>query len=66
MDKFLLLSTAILLRILEITFAFQRGEWESVVQKSQMWLKAAIRESKPRLYGKDLVIWVEEYVRDKT
>lgn len=65
-DKFLLLSTAILLRILEIIFAFQRGEWESVVQKSQMWLKAAIRESKPRLYGKDLVIWVEEYVRDKT
>jgi len=64
-DTFLLLSTAILLRVLEIKFAFQRDAWESVVPKSQMWLKSAIKKSKPKLNGKDLLIWVEEYVRDK-
>jgi hypothetical protein len=65
-DKFLLLSTAILLRILEIKFAFQRDAWESVVEKSKLWLKSTIKESRPKLYRKDLIIWVEEYVREKS
>jgi len=63
-DTFLLLSTAILIRILETRYAAARSIWEGVVRKSRRWLADAIAHSKPTLHGKDLETWIEEFLRD--
>jgi len=59
-DRFLLLSTAVLLHILEEYFRDQRQQWEQVVCKSREWLSQVVRETRPVLKGKPLVEWVEQ------
>ena len=64
-DKFLLLSTAIILQILELQFSSESGTWAGVIQKSKDWMANMLRNGKPRLNGADLMDWVEEFVFTK-
>ncbi|SPD74799.1 hypothetical protein PITCH_A350008 [uncultured Desulfobacterium sp.] len=63
-DRFLLLSTAILLKILEIHFSAERQTWAGPIRKSKNWLTDVIHEGKPSIYGKDLMAWAEKFVGD--
>jgi len=62
-DRFLLLSTAILLKVLELHFAQETKSWKKVVKKSRRWVKSMLAKGKPRIYGEDLMTWVENFVR---
>ena len=63
-DKFLLLSTAILLQFLEIYLLFERKTWAKIIKKSRDWMIDVIHEGRPTILGKDLMSWVEEFVRN--
>jgi len=63
-DRFLLLSTAIILQILEIRFSSERRTWAGIIRKSKDWMMEVIHEAKPRIHGKDLVTWAEGFVQD--
>ena len=65
-DRFLLLSTAVLLRILEVYFSDQRQSWEGVVMKSRKWLMERTSDAKPTLEDQALLAWVEDAVKNKT
>ena len=65
-DRFLLLTTAVLLRILEIDFGDQRQTWEGVVMKSRKWLMEMVVDAKPTLEDQALLAWVEDAVKNKT
>ena len=62
-DRFLLLSTAILLKVLELHFAQDMKSWKKVVKKSRRWMKNILAKGKPRISGEDLMTWVENFVR---
>lgn len=64
-DNFLLLSTAITLKILEMGFSEQYIVFSSNLQKSKDWMSDIISKGKPKLYGKDLITWVEEFVENE-
>jgi len=59
-DRFLLLSTGVLLYILEKYFKDQRLQWEQVVLKSREWLSRVVHETRPVLEEKPLAEWVEQ------
>ena len=61
-DKFLLLSTAIPLKVLEIRFNSGKAIWEGVTGKSKNWLDDVLKECKPTIYGENVMPWVENYV----
>jgi len=61
-DKFVLLSTAIVLTILRKNFVHKKDIWEGVVEKSIKWLDGEIKKNKPRLKNISLMEWVEEFV----
>lgn len=63
-DRFLLLSTAVLLQVLAIRLSSERATWASIVGKSENWLKKVIQEGNPRIHGKDLMTWAEQFVKD--
>jgi len=63
-DKFLLLSTAILLRVLEFGFPDRGNMWTRVVRKSRDWFMDIDANGNPRIHGKHLMDWAEEFVRD--
>jgi Ca-activated chloride channel homolog len=65
-DKFILLSTAVVLVTLEKLFAMQRQIWEPMVQKSKEWLEEIIKDGNPQIKGKKLVDWVDEWVEKQT
>ena len=44
-DKYILLSTAVVLVTLEKLFAIQRQIWEPIIQKSKEWLEEIIKEA---------------------
>jgi Ca-activated chloride channel family protein len=62
-DSFLILSTAILLRSLEIHFSSERETWARIVKKSEDWMMHVMHEGRPRIHGRDLMAWAEEFVR---
>ncbi len=63
-DKFLILSTAILLQILRIYFLDDEISWRGVIRKSEVWWRKIMRDGKPRIGGRELVDWAEEFVRE--
>jgi hypothetical protein len=63
-DSFLLFSTAILLRTLEIHFLSERETWAKIVKKSEDWMMDLMHEGRPRIHGRDLMNWTEEFVRN--
>jgi Ca-activated chloride channel family protein len=62
-DKFLLLSTAVLLEVLETLFSAEKAIWAGVVEKSQEWLSGKIRDANPRISGMCLTEWAKTWVK---
>jgi hypothetical protein len=62
-DKFLLLSTAILLQVLEFRFILEYDTWAGAIKKSRIWLDDVLNKGNPHIYGEALMLWVENYVR---
>ncbi|MBM4322838.1 MAG: hypothetical protein FJ115_04680 [Deltaproteobacteria bacterium] len=63
-DKFLVISTAILLQILRVHFLSEESTWRKVVRKSETWLNRIIQTGKPTIEGRELADWAEDYVRE--
>jgi Ca-activated chloride channel family protein len=61
-DCFLLLSTAIVMRLLETRYASRQKEWGHLVQKSRRWLEETIKRTQPTLGGKLLEEWGEDFI----
>ena len=62
-DKFKLLSTALVLRYLEREHGSKRHIWEEVVRKSRKWIIKVITEHQP-LYEKQAIIdFADDYVK---
>lgn len=62
-DRMGILTTAIVLAILEFKFGNRRDEWDSVVSKSRNWLRNQITKAKPTLDGQPLEDWVMNFVK---
>jgi Ca-activated chloride channel family protein len=60
-DRFLLLSTALLLSVLELRFASERSTWEGAVKKSRDWLDGIMKRGKPKVLGVPLTEWARAY-----
>ncbi len=63
-DRFILLSTAIILMLLKKKFDHMKDSWSAVVQKSEKWLEREIERTKPRIKGVSLDEWVEGYIEN--
>jgi Ca-activated chloride channel family protein len=61
-DQLLLLSTAVILHVLETRYAESRSMWEGVVKKSRDWLERQIEKNHPVIEGQPLRDWVVEYL----
>lgn len=61
-DKFILLSTAVILTLLKKRFYHMKDSWSAVVQKSEKWLEREMERTKPHIKGMSLEKWVEDYV----
>ncbi len=64
-DRFLLLATAILLKVLEIRFAAERSTWEGVTQKSRDWFATAVDGTDPAIAGTALTAWAAAFVEEQ-
>jgi len=64
-NNWILLSTAIILYVLEKEFSKQRSSWDNVIQKSKKWFEIEVVRVKPSVEGEPLSKWVKKYV-DKT
>ncbi|MCU0596504.1 MAG: VIT and VWA domain-containing protein [Desulfobacterota bacterium] len=62
-DKFLLLSTAIALKVLETRFGALSRSWLRMAQKSKEWVMDVVNKGAPGIRGRDLTAWVDEFVR---
>jgi len=63
-DRFLVVSTAVLLEVLAAQFMSQKAAWGAVVDKSVNWLKNIVRDNNPKIGGRPLTGWAREYVRE--
>jgi Ca-activated chloride channel family protein len=63
-DRLLLLSTALVLHILETRYADRRSLWEGVVKKSVAWLREQIARTNPVLEGRELKAWVVDFPKE--
>lgn len=61
-DSWILLSTIIVLRILEKEFSSMIAIWYDVTQKSRDWYQHQVFMCKPLLDGRDLQEWVDDYI----
>jgi Ca-activated chloride channel family protein len=64
-DADLLLSTTILIRILEIYFEEQAHIWNGALKKSRDWLNEMLKKKRSMLQGQDLSTWADHYVKDQ-
>ena len=63
-NRFLLLSTAILLEVLESKLAADRPAWDRIVRKSADWLTDMVKRGNPAIHGENLTDWARQYVRE--
>ncbi len=63
-DRFILLSTAIILMLLKKKFDHMKDSWSAVVQKSEKWLERELERTKPHIKGVSLEEWVENFVAE--
>ncbi|HSW38845.1 MAG TPA: VWA domain-containing protein [Acidobacteriota bacterium] len=63
-DNFMVVSTAIILQILRIHFLSKEFIWRSVVLKSEVWLKNIIKVGKPKIDGRELEVWADNFVKE--
>jgi len=59
-DKYLLLSTMLIMEILERKFAHEKSSWLAIIEKSHVWLHAELRRCQPSIDGVDLESWIRE------
>lgn len=64
-DKFIILSTALVLTYLESYYRDQKSSWYPVVQKSLKWLENQIIGFNPDIEGIELESWVKEFLKEK-
>jgi Ca-activated chloride channel family protein len=62
-DYDLLLSTAIVVALLEYHFRDDRNTWRPIIEKSKRWLEEIIYRTGAEIEGQDLTSWAETYVR---
>ncbi len=62
-DKFLLLSTAIILVYLKRRCDNEKYFMGSITEKTEKWLRKQIEEGKPTINGCELMKWAEEYIK---
>ena len=63
-DRYLLLSTALVLHILETRYADRRSLWEGMVKKSVAWLRDQLARTNPVLEGRRLMDWVADFLKE--
>ena len=63
-DRFVLLSTAIILMLLKKKFDHMKDSWSAVVQKSEKWLEREIERTRPHINGIGLEKWVNKYIEN--
>ncbi|MDD5435323.1 MAG: hypothetical protein PH343_07840, partial [Nitrospira sp.] len=63
-DRFVLLSTAIILFLLKKRFVDMEDLWISVVQKSDKWFKREVERTNPRSEGISLEHWVDTFIEN--
>jgi len=51
-DKFLVVSTAILLQILRVYFLSEEFSWKRIIRKSEAWLQKVMKDGRPRIEGR--------------
>ncbi|MFC1799522.1 hypothetical protein ACFL2Z_01230, partial [Candidatus Eisenbacteria bacterium] len=61
-DGFRLLSTAVILKVLEVHFPAQMANYRGLIKKSKQWLRDSIDAAAPRIGRQDLMDWVEAYI----
>ena len=62
-DRFVLLSTAVILSILKKRFASMEADWKGVVKKSEKWFKDELRRTEPTIDGQLLADWVDLFTK---
>jgi len=62
-DPWLVISSAILLNVLEICFGGERDQWVGVTRKTSDWMRYVIAVENPLLDGMPIMAWAEHYVR---
>jgi len=60
-DKFILLSTVLVIKYLEHEFKDDKDSWETVVKKSIKWLESTVANSKPTVGGLKLLDWADRF-----
>lgn len=63
-DRFVLLSTAIILFLLKKRFGDMEDLWINVVQKSDKWFKKECERTNPRIEGKRLGQWADAFMEN--
>jgi Ca-activated chloride channel family protein len=61
-DVFFLVSTALVLALLERFFADSTDVWKPVTRKSHRWLDRIIKRLNPKIDGQPLTEWAHKYV----
>lgn len=61
-DRFVLLSTAIILFLLKKRFVDMEDLWINVVQKTDTWFRKEFERTSPRLEGISLEQWVDAFI----
>jgi Ca-activated chloride channel family protein len=64
-DRFLLLSTAVLLQVLEVRFRDTKELWADMIVKSVKWLERIAKTSSPTIHGRPLTDWARDFVKGK-
>ena len=57
-----ILSTAVILEILEVHFQSERFTWFGLVKKSKKWLSEILKSNPLRVEGEDVVKWAGKFV----
>ena len=58
-----LLSTAIILQLLETYYSGREDEWKDLVGKTERWFKDEISRTEPRIEGIPLEDWATQFAK---
>ncbi len=64
-DRFRVLSTAVILKVLAVHFPAQMANYRGLIKKSTRWLQGAVDAGAARVGKKGLMDWVEAYVEKR-
>jgi Ca-activated chloride channel family protein len=64
-DRWRLLSTALVLHVLETRYGDRRDLWEGLVKKSAFWLQHQVETMGPVIDGRELTVWVGDFLKDE-